>query len=204
MAKSKTTGFDRLWPKWCPPSIHQPASAPKSVYCTKAAPCLQCLGPLLGGKTELKHWWTDTKCHQASINIVCLPLWVWFLMFITCKKVEKGRKIFKAHHSFFCRPETGLWTQHYHTNCAPPVEKQLYLEGPYCGERTKILHRFKPEGHTQCGSSLKETWFIVIGGKISSVVGFSVFKLYHTSLLKNTFRQVNNTENTKSVFMCKN
>lgn len=76
------------------------------------------------GKTELKHWWMDTTCHQASINIVCLPLWVWFFMFITCKKVEKGRKIFKAHHSFFCRPETGLWTQH-HANCAPPVEKQL-------------------------------------------------------------------------------
>lgn len=91
MAKSKTTGFDRLWPRWCPPNIQQQASAPRSFYCTMAAM-----------PTELRpsSWW-EKRSSNTSERTACLQASSVFLfhsvstcfVFIPCTKLEKGKYI---------------------------------------------------------------------------------------------------------------
>ena len=57
MAKSKTAGFDRLWSRWCPPSIHQQDPLHPNHFITRRLqqPCLPRSGPLLGAQNaELK------------------------------------------------------------------------------------------------------------------------------------------------------
>lgn len=54
---------------------------------------------------------------------------------------------------------------------APPVDIQRFEGQCLQSEDKQILHCFKPEGHTRCGSA-NVTAFIVIAGKSSFVVGF--------------------------------
>lgn len=46
-AKSETTGFDRLWSRWCPPVSKNKPLLPND-FTARWQPCLRCSDPLLG------------------------------------------------------------------------------------------------------------------------------------------------------------
>ena len=71
--------------------------------------------------------------------------------------------------------------------------------GALYSEDKQILQCLKPEGHTQCESSLKAAGFIVIGGKIGSVVAFPTFIALHVK----TPQAVYNTQNKVNIQVLK-
>lgn len=114
IAKSKTTSFDRLWSRWCPPSIQQ-ATAAKSLYCTK--PAMPAGFRPLSAKRSRNISGRKKLIFPSSRNIlICVSIILCFIRNQTEKNKHKNKST-----SYFSYLK--IKTHSYQANCAA-MEKQ--------------------------------------------------------------------------------